>query len=200
MENEEDFKDMFVIHTPFIEKVPSKNDTNCLQYTNTNNNNTSSSPIPCKLQNSTLSNPPLSSIRSPSHKKTLKQLNTALIITDFDIQKNPTLSIEELNGELFNDKKVYINAGGLVNGGLRCKRDGVTYFGPIKEQNGIVINDYEIDFYSDCQSGMTSSKHYTMSNGVITSESFNATSSYKINDKVAIQYNSTEECVNFVFN
>lgn len=146
MENEEDFKDMFVIHTPFIEKVPSKNDTNCLQYTNTNNNNnTSSSPIPCKLQNSTLSNLPLSSIRSPSHKKTLKQINTALIITDFDIQKNPTLSIEELNGELFNDKKVYINAGGLVNGGLRCKRDGVTYFGPIKEQNGIIINDLIIN-------------------------------------------------------
>ena len=63
----------------------------------------------------------------------------------------------------------------------------------------LICSDWVIDFYSNCQNGMGSAKHYTMASGVITSESFNATSSYKINDKVAIQYNSTEECVNFVF-
>ena len=99
-----------------------------------------------------------------------------------------------------NGNGIAIGGGGLtIIGGGESAYTAESLFTSGDSERMLVCNDYEIDFYSDCQSGMTSSKHYTMSSGVITSESFNATSSYKINDKVAIQYNSTEECVNFVF-
>ena len=95
---------------------------------------------------------------------------------------------------------IAIGGGGLtiIGGGESADAARDMYAGGDREDM-LICNDYVIDFYSNCQSGMKSSKHYTMASGVITSESFNATSSYKINNKVAIQYNSTEECVNFVF-
>ena len=95
---------------------------------------------------------------------------------------------------------IAIGGGGLtiIGGGESADAARDMYAGGDREDM-LICNDYAIDFYSNCQNGMGSAKHYRMASGVITSESFNATSSYKINDKVAIKYNSTEECVNFVF-
>ena len=95
---------------------------------------------------------------------------------------------------------IAIGGGGLtiIGGGESADAARDMYAGGDREDM-LICNDWVIDFYSNCQNGMDSAKHYTMASGVITSESFNATSSYKINNKVAIQYNSTEECVNFVF-
>lgn len=95
---------------------------------------------------------------------------------------------------------IAIGGGGLtiIGGGESAYVARDKYTSGDAEQM-LICNDWVIDFYSNCQNGMDSAKHYTMASGVITSESFNATSSYKINDKVAIKYNSTEECVNFVF-
>ena len=99
-----------------------------------------------------------------------------------------------------NGNGISIGGGGLtIIGGGESAYSAESLFTDGNSEKMLICNDYVIDFYSNCQSGMESSKHYTMSSGVITSESFNATSSYKINDKVAIKYNSTEECVNFVF-
>ena len=96
---------------------------------------------------------------------------------------------------------ISIGGGGLtIIGGGESAYSAESLFTSGDSEKMLICNDYVIDFYSNCQkSGMASSKHYTMDSGVITSESFNATSSYKINDKVAMQYNTSEQCLNFVF-
>ena len=95
---------------------------------------------------------------------------------------------------------ISIGGGGLtIIGGGESAYSAESLFTSGDSEKMLICNDYVIDFYSNCQSGMKSSKHYTMDSGVITSESFNATSSYKINDKVAMQYNTSEQCLNFVF-
>ena len=62
-----------------------------------------------------------------------------------------------------------------------------------------VCNDYSIDFYSNCQNGNSSLKYYSMDNGQFSSESFNASDSYKMNDKAAIKYDETDDCIDFMF-
>ena len=38
-----------------------------------------------------------------------------------------------------------------------------------------------------------------MDNGQFSSESFNASDSYKMNDKAAIKYDETDDCIDFMF-
>lgn len=76
---------------------------------------------------------------------TQTQLQSQANITDIIVQQNPTLELEEVSGDLLKDKLITINAAGIVNGGLRGKRDGFTYFGPHQSQNSVIINDYLIN-------------------------------------------------------
>ena len=48
-------------------------------------------------------------------------------ISDELIQNSSKLILEEIEGKLFNEKKIEINAGGMVGG--RNKKDGFTIFG-----------------------------------------------------------------------
>ena len=87
---------------------------------------------------------PVSPTQNPrSLVKGSKKVNSNSV-TDIDVQQNPTLILEEINGDLLNNKEILINAAGLTTGGLRKTKDGITNFGPISEQNGVVINDYII--------------------------------------------------------
>ena len=104
-----------------------------------------------------------------------------------------------------NTKDAYGNGISIGGGGFTVIGSGESatlmqdsyYAG---EEKILICGDNAIDFYSNCNDGKDTTKHYTMDKGVIEAETFNATKSYKINDKVAIQYDSDAECVNFVFN
>ena len=89
-------------------------------------------------------------------------------ISEEEIKNGPKLILEEIDGNLFNGKKIEINAGGMVEG--RNKKDGFTIFGQktilnanssnlnseIKnndnnnnnnnEQNDKIINDFELNY------------------------------------------------------
>ena len=67
-------------------------------------------------------------------------------ISDELIQNSSKLILEEIEGKLFNDKKIEINAGGMVGG--RNKKDGFTIFGQNPEKssnNDMFIPDYELN-------------------------------------------------------
>lgn len=51
------------------------------------------------------------------------------IITEDEAKKAPKLLIEEIEGDIFNNNKLVINAMGLVNGQRKAK-DGIVFFGP----------------------------------------------------------------------
>jgi hypothetical protein len=50
------------------------------------------------------------------------------IITEEEVKKAPKLLIEEIEGDIFNNNKLVINAMGLVNGQRKAK-DGIVFFG-----------------------------------------------------------------------
>ena len=127
---------MFVIRSPILASASSS-----IQKSQENTSNISEIPVNQKSQ-SLASPSQIQNTRATS--KTIKKLNLSFI-TDIDVQQNSIITLEELNGELLKDKIIKINAAGLVTGGLRRKKDGVTNFGPISEQNGNVINDYVIN-------------------------------------------------------
>ena len=56
--------------------------------------------------------------------------------------------IEDLEGDLFFNHKLLIDATGLKNG-LRGKRDGFTFFGSITHYHGKIINDYVLNLKED---------------------------------------------------
>ena len=67
-------------------------------------------------------------------------------ISDEIIQNSSTLILEEIEGNLFNEKKIEINAGGMVGG--RNKKDGFTIFGLNPEKgsnNDMFIPDFELN-------------------------------------------------------
>ena len=67
-------------------------------------------------------------------------------ISDEIIQNSSTLILEEIEGNLFNEKKIEINAGGMVGG--RNKKDGFTIFGLNLEKgsnNDMFIPDFELN-------------------------------------------------------
>ena len=67
-------------------------------------------------------------------------------ISDEEIENSSKLIIEEIEGDLFKDKKIEINAGGMVGG--RNKKDGFTIFGQNIEKssnNDMFIPDIELN-------------------------------------------------------
>ena len=67
-------------------------------------------------------------------------------ISDVLIQNSSKLILEEIEGKLFNEKKIEINAGGMVGG--RNKKDGFTIFGQNPEKtsnNDMFIPDFELN-------------------------------------------------------
>ena len=71
-------------------------------------------------------------------------------VSDELIQNSSKLILEEIEGKLFNDKKIEINAGGMVGG--RNKKDGFTIFGQNPEKssnNDMFIPDFELNISSN---------------------------------------------------
>ena len=67
-------------------------------------------------------------------------------ISDEEIKNSSKLILEEIEGNLFNEKKIEINAGGMIGG--RNKKDGFTIFGQNSEKNSnndMFIPDFELN-------------------------------------------------------
>ena len=67
-------------------------------------------------------------------------------ISDEEIKNSSKLILEEIEGNLFNENKIEINAGGMVGG--RNKKDGFTIFGQNIEKNSnpdMFIPDFELN-------------------------------------------------------
>ena len=75
-------------------------------------------------------------------------------ISDGEIQNSSKLILEEIEGNLFNEKKIEINAGGMVGG--RNKKDGFTIFG----QN-IEKNSYNDMFIPDLELNLSNNNNFT---------------------------------------
>ena len=96
----------------------------------------------------------------------LSYINSNRKISEEEIKNSPKLILEEIDGNLFNGKKIEINAGGMAEG--RNKKDGFTIFGQKiisnannsnlnsevqnndnnnnNEQNDKIINDFELNY------------------------------------------------------
>ena len=55
-----------------------------------------------------------------------------IVIHDSEIKQARKLKLEDIEGNLLNNKQLIIDAGGLTTG-LRKMRDGHTFFGPVAE-------------------------------------------------------------------
>ena len=67
-------------------------------------------------------------------------------ISDEEIKNSTKLILEEIEGNLFNEKKIEINAGGMIGG--RNKKDGFSIFGQNLEKNSnndMFIPDFELN-------------------------------------------------------
>ena len=67
-------------------------------------------------------------------------------ISDEEIKNSSKLILEEIEGNLFNEKKIEINAGGMIGG--RNKKDGFSIFGQNLEKNSnndMFIPDFELN-------------------------------------------------------
>lgn len=65
-----------------------------------------------------------------------------------EILSNKILTIEDLEGDLFNNQKLFFDSSGLKNG-LRGKKDGFAFFGSITHYQGKVINDFVLNLKDD---------------------------------------------------
>ena len=82
----------------------------------------------------------------------ISQINLKEKISEQEINNSSKLVLEEIEGNLFNGKKIEINAGGMVGG--RGKNDGFTIFGQKNINNGnnnedknkIFNPDFELDY------------------------------------------------------
>ena len=71
-------------------------------------------------------------------------------VSDELIKSSSKLILEEIEGKLFKEKKIEINAGGMVGG--RNKKDGFTIFGQNIEKssnNDMFIPDFELNLPND---------------------------------------------------
>ena len=67
-------------------------------------------------------------------------------ISDEEIKNSSKLILEEIEGNLFNEKRIEINAGGMIGG--RNKKDGFTIFGQNLEKNSnndMFVPDFELN-------------------------------------------------------
>jgi len=115
--------------------------------TYTNNHNNTMSPINF-IQPSGGSN--TNNLHTNSHNTNIRFVEPINIlnsnqgkVTDIEVQSNPKLELIEVEGNIIAEKKLLMNAGGLVKGSLRNAKDGWTYFGLVKKgTNGEIANDY----------------------------------------------------------
>jgi hypothetical protein len=70
------------------------------------------------------------------------------VIHDSEIKNIHKIQLEDLNGDILNRQKLTIDAAGLSNS-YRNKRDGFTFFGPIKEIVRIIKIYNIIEWRSD---------------------------------------------------
>ena len=73
----------------------------------------------------------------------LSYLNSKNKINTEDIKNSSKLVLEEINCNLFNGKKIEINAAGMIGG--RNKNDGFTIFGQKKSEDGVNDEDQNDD-------------------------------------------------------
>ena len=70
-------------------------------------------------------------------------------ITDIEVQSSKILELIDIDGNAIQEKRLLINASGLIKGGFRNANDGFTFFGLSKKSRGvIVINDYVLNINS----------------------------------------------------
>ena len=77
-------------------------------------------------------------------------------ISDELIKNSSKLVLEEIEGKLFNDKNIEINAGGMVGG--RNKKDGFTIFGQNPEKssnNDMFIPDLELNISNNINNNIS---------------------------------------------
>ena len=70
-----------------------------------------------------------------------------------EIISNKLLVIEDVEGDLFFNQKLFLDAGGLKNG-LRGKKDGFTFFGSLTHYHGKVINDFVLNLKDEVLSNL----------------------------------------------
>jgi hypothetical protein len=75
-----------------------------------------------------------------NEESSLEFFNLNRLISEADIQKNPTLLLEEIDGDILRNNKLMINAGGLLTGARNIK-DGVAFFGTkLKNVQSYIFN------------------------------------------------------------
>lgn len=65
-----------------------------------------------------------------------------------EVKSNKVVVIEDIEGDLFFNQKLFLDASGMKNG-LRAKKDGFTFFGSITHYHGKVINDFVLNLKED---------------------------------------------------
>ena len=85
-------------------------------------------------------------------------------ISDEEIKNSSKLILEEIEGNLFNEKKKEINAGGMIGG--RNKKDGFTIFGQNLEKNSnndMFVPDFELNLSNSINNNNNFSYPYIFS-------------------------------------
>jgi len=85
-------------------------------------------------------------------------------ISDEEIKNSSKLILEEIEGNLFNEKKIEINAGGMIGG--RNKKDGFTIFGQNLEKNSnndMFVPDFELNLSNSINNNNNFSYPYIFS-------------------------------------
>ena len=67
---------------------------------------------------------------------------------DYDVQFAPTVILEEIEGNILNNKLLLINAQGLVNG-ERKEKDGIAFFGTSLKKDDKIVNDFVLNISND---------------------------------------------------
>ena len=85
-------------------------------------------------------------------------------ISDEEIKNSSKLILEEIEGNLFNEKRIEINAGGMIGG--RNKKDGFTIFGQNLEKNSnndMFVPDFELNLSNSINNNNNFSYPYIFS-------------------------------------
>lgn len=101
---------------------------------------------PSKKNNNNIINKYNSIIESNNH-----------IITDVEVQENPRIELEEVEGNILNGEKIEICATGMIHSSIRQANDGISYFG-ITNNNNTGFKEYtKLDFVLNLDSLNTAS-------------------------------------------
>ena len=124
-----------------INKIVNENSNIILE----NNENKSQKSIP-KIVNEVPKNNNIVEEEKNQEDPLISFITSNRKISDEEIKNSSKLILEEMEGNLFKEKKIEINAGGMVGG--RNKKDGFTIFGQNIEKssnNDMFIPDFELN-------------------------------------------------------